>query len=75
VVIAGVEPNSPADRAGLAAGDVLIAVDGQPVTGADDLIRILTGDMIGRSVEIALLRDGQRRTLSLTPEERKHKKS
>ncbi len=74
VVIAAVEPNSPADRAGLAPGDVLIAVDRQPVTGADDLIRILTGEMIGRAVEVALLRDGQRRTLSLVPEERKQKK-
>jgi S1-C subfamily serine protease len=75
VVAAAVEPNSPADRAGLVAGDVLISVDGQPVTGADDLIRILTGDMIGRTVELALLREGQRRTLSLVPEERRARKA
>jgi S1-C subfamily serine protease len=74
VVIASVEPGSPAARAGLAAGDLLIALDQQVVTGADDLIRILTADMIGRTVEIALLRDGQRRTFSLVPAERKHKK-
>src|SRR6202035_4353088 len=43
VVVAPVEPSSPAARAGLIAGDVLLAVDGQPVTGADDLIRLLTG--------------------------------
>jgi len=75
VVIAGVEPNSPADRAGLLAGDVLIALDRQPVTGADDLIRILTGELIGRTVELVLLRDGQRSTLSLVPEERKQRKA
>jgi S1-C subfamily serine protease len=75
VVIAGVEPKSPADHAGLTAGDMLIAVDGQPVTGADDLIRILTGELIGRTVEITLIRGGRRRTLSLVPEERRSRKS
>ena len=70
VVIAAVEGSSPADRAGLAAGDVLIALDGQPVTGADDLVRALTGEKIGRALEIDLLRDGARRRISLTPEER-----
>src|SRR5262252_299211 len=70
VIVAGVEPRSPADRAGLAAGDVLIALDGQPVTGADDLVRALTGEKIGRALEIDLLRDGARQRISLTPEER-----
>src|ERR1700681_3128784 len=47
VVVAGVEPTSPADRAGLVAGDTLLSLDGQAITGADDLIRILTGEKIG----------------------------
>jgi S1-C subfamily serine protease len=70
VVVAGVEPSSPADRAGLIAGDVLLSVGGQPVTGADDLIRLLTGDTIGRSVDLEVLREGVRRRLALTPGER-----
>jgi S1-C subfamily serine protease len=73
VMVAGVEPASPAARADLRAGDVLITLGGQAVTGADDLIRILTGEMIGRMVEITLLRDGHRRTISLIPEERHRK--
>jgi len=73
VMVAGVEPSSVAARAGLMAGDVLLSLDGQAVTGADDLIRILTGEKIGRTVEIALLREGQRRTLSLVPEERQRR--
>jgi S1-C subfamily serine protease len=73
VVVAGVEPASPADRAGLVAGDVLLALDGQAVTGADDLIRILTGDKIGRKVELDMLREGERRRLALTPEERQRR--
>ena len=73
VVVAGVEPSSPADRAGLVAGDVLLGVGGQPVTGADDLIRLLTGDTIGRKVEVDVLREGARRRLALTPEERQRR--
>jgi S1-C subfamily serine protease len=73
VVVASVEPSSPAARAGLVAGDVLLAVGGQPVTGADDLIRLLTGDTIGRVVELDVLREGARRRLTLTPEERQRR--
>jgi S1-C subfamily serine protease len=73
VVVANVEPSSPAARAGLIAGDVLLAVDGQPVTGADDLIRLLTGDTIGRPVDLDVLRDGARRRLVLTPQERQRR--
>jgi S1-C subfamily serine protease len=73
VVVANVEPSSPAARAGLIAGDVLLAVDGQPVTGADDLIRLLTGNTIGRPVDLDVLRDGARRRLVLTPQERQRR--
>ena len=73
VVVASVEPASPGARAGLVAGDVLLAVGGQPVTGADDLIRLLTGDTIGRAVELDVLREGVRRQLTLTPEERQRR--
>ena len=66
-------PGSPAARAGLVGGDVLLALDGQPVTGADDLIRLLTGDKIGSKLDIDLLREGTRRRLSLTPEERQRR--
>src|SRR5690242_10349641 len=44
VVVTTVEPSSVASRAGLIPGDVLLSLDGQPVTGADDLIRSLTGE-------------------------------
>lgn len=73
VMVAGVEPKGSAERAYLKAGDVLLALDGQAVTGADDLIRILTSEMIGRAVDITLLRDGHLRTVSLVPEERQRK--
>jgi S1-C subfamily serine protease len=70
VIIASIEPGSPAERAGLAAGEIILALDGTPVTGADDLIRLLAGEKIGRSVEIETLRNGEHRRVSLTPNER-----
>src|SRR3954467_4165624 len=70
VMVATVEPGSPAERAGLVSGDIILALDGIPVTGADDLIRMLAGEKIGRSVEIETLHSGNRRTLSLVPGER-----
>jgi S1-C subfamily serine protease len=70
VMIASVEAGSPAERAGLRSGDVILALDGTAVTGADDLIRLLAGDKIGHAVEIEILRKGTRRVLSLVPDER-----
>jgi S1-C subfamily serine protease len=70
VVVASVEPGSPADQAGLAAGDMVLALDGTPITGADDLIRTLTGDRIGRNVTVETLRNGNRHSLALVPTER-----
>jgi S1-C subfamily serine protease len=71
-VLAGtVEPDGAAARAGLRSGDIVVALDGGKITGADDLVRALTGDKIGRSAALEVLRGAERLTLSLTPEERK----
>ncbi len=70
VMIASVEAGSPAERAGLAAGDIILALDGATVTGADDLIRLLAGDKIGRTVEVETLRNGEQRRISVVPDER-----
>ena len=71
VMVSSVETGSAADRAGLKAGDLLLGLDGITITGADDLIRTLTGEKIGRSVALDVLRRTERLTISLVPEERK----
>jgi S1-C subfamily serine protease len=71
VMVATVEAGSAADRAGLKAGDIVLSLDGQTITGADDLIRALTGERIGRSAAFDVLRGTERLTISLVPEERK----
>ena len=70
-MIAAVEPGSPADRAGLLTGDMVVALDGEPVTGADDLIRLLTGERIGtRGRDRACCGSASRARSLSVPEER-----
>jgi S1-C subfamily serine protease len=71
VMVGSVESGSAAERAGLQSGDIVLRLDGQAITGADDLIRTLTGDKIGKKVALDILRWTQRLTLSLVPQERK----
>jgi S1-C subfamily serine protease len=70
-MITSLEADGPADVAGLQTLDVIVRVDGEPVTGVDDLIRLLNPDRIGRDVSFDVLRRGRLRTLSVRPAERK----
>jgi S1-C subfamily serine protease len=70
-MVATVEAGGAADRAGLKAGDIVLGLDGLTITGADDLIRALTGERIGGSVAFDVLRGTERLTVSLVPEEHK----
>jgi S1-C subfamily serine protease len=70
-MIASVEAGSPADGAGLLMGDTIVALDGRPVTGVDDLVRLLDEDRIGRSVTIDVVRNGRARAFEVTPRERR----
>ncbi|MGF9759419.1 trypsin-like peptidase domain-containing protein [Microvirga sp. 0TCS3.31] len=71
VVIAAVEPDSPAAQADLEPGDVILSLNGEPVGGIDDLVRLLNGDRIGQIVDLTVLRRGKMNTMSVTPIERK----
>ncbi len=57
VQVMGVVPNSPAGNAGLLQGDLIISLNGQPVSGVDDIHRLLTRDIIGRSMPMVFLRN------------------
>jgi S1-C subfamily serine protease len=67
--LTAVTPKSPADEAGLRAGDVLIDFGGMPIGGADDLVRLLTDATIGVATPIRVLRHGAPRRLIVTPRE------
>ncbi len=64
------DQQGPASAGGLLTGDVVYAVDGVPVTGVGDLIRLLTAERIGRAATFDVLRLGRPRRFSLTPTER-----
>ncbi len=67
VVVTGLAPKGPAQRAGVQPGDVLVEIDGVPVGGLADLYRQLwsTGSA-GAKVALGILRDGGRRSARVT---------
>jgi serine protease Do len=67
LLINNVRENSPAARAGLKAGDIIVEVDGKAVTGDLDLIRALGAKKEG-DVELTIVRDKNRQTVRVTPE-------
>ena len=69
-MITTIEPDSPAERAGLLSRDILVALDAQATEGVDDLLRRLNADRIGKATTVSLLRGGRRIELTLTPTER-----
>ena len=56
VIVASVTNESPAQKAGLREGDVILALDGKPVAGVDDLHRLLTDARVGASSVLTILR-------------------
>jgi S1-C subfamily serine protease len=71
VKLAGVRGNSPADKAGLKAGDVIVEFAGQKITNIYDYTYALDAAKIGQSVEVVVQRDGHPQTLRVIPEARK----
>jgi len=70
VLVADVVEGSPADEAGLRAGDVIVSVDGVPVGSTDELQTEIMYRRVGEEVEIGIVRDGQSLTLPVTLGER-----
>jgi serine protease Do len=67
VLVVEVVPGSPAARAGLQAGDVLVSVNDTPVAEAKDVQNQVEASTIGADLAIALLRDGRNQTLTVQP--------
>ena len=59
LLLAAVEPDSPADAGGLLLGDTIISVEGQAIRQHDDLLAQLSGDRIGSEVTLGIVRGGQ----------------
>lgn len=67
--VQSVAPNSPAERAGIRPGDVVVGFGGEPVRSTDDLLNHLDGSAIGQEVPLRIFRQGEDLTLTVTPRE------
>jgi S1-C subfamily serine protease len=63
LILVSLQPEGPAEKAGLLLGDILLSLDGASLTGIDDLVGLLDQKGIGKEVTLRILRAGQ-------PEER-----
>jgi putative serine protease PepD len=65
-VLSNVVSGTPADKAGLQAGDAIIAVDGNPIDGSLSLVAQVRERNVGDSVTLTVLRNGQRKNIDVT---------
>lgn len=68
-----VEPNSPAQKAGLQQGDVIIAFNSLPVGNMEQLQKFLTPESIGVRSQLTILRNNRKLAVTIVPEESPHK--
>jgi S1-C subfamily serine protease len=65
-----VDQNSPASKAGLQTGDIVVEVDGERVRSARQFSRLIQETASGRSVALGIVRDGTRQVVNVTPQSR-----
>jgi len=73
LLVVGVAPDSPAARAGILIGDVILTFDGQRIESPEELLDVLTGARVGRDVSLRVLRGGTPRELLVTVGERRRR--
>ena len=71
LLIVGLEKDSPSSKGGLMVGDILTSVNGTPVLHHDELFAILTGEIVGKSTPIEILRGGTKVIVNVVIGERK----
>jgi S1-C subfamily serine protease len=65
LLVISVEKDSPAEAGGLIVGDILAGIDGEPVEDHDALFARLSGDAVGKTLPVEILRGGQPQTLKI----------
>jgi S1-C subfamily serine protease len=68
LLVLSVESGSPAERAGLTGGDVIVGLNGAAVAGIDDLHRVLTAEVIGVKLPMVIVRGTEKRELVIEPD-------
>ena len=70
LLVVHVEDGSPAAAGGVILGDIIVGMDGHPAGDTDDLLRLLTGERVGKAVPVDVLRGGRLETVQVTIGER-----
>jgi S1-C subfamily serine protease len=73
VLVVSIEPKSPAQKAGLLEGDLIVGYDDRPITGIDDLHKALTDKEVGTTASLTILRRTDKMILPIVPEESRTK--
>ncbi|HJR80435.1 MAG TPA: trypsin-like peptidase domain-containing protein, partial [Anaerolineales bacterium] len=71
LLVLWLEEDGPAAKGGLLVGDILVAVNGQPLGDPDDLFAALNSDTVGKAIPVEVLRGGRPETVHVTVGERK----
>ncbi|MDE0798953.1 MAG: Do family serine endopeptidase [Nitrosomonadaceae bacterium] len=69
-LIAGVYPEGPADRAGIKRGDILIAVEGKPVTNSSDMLNLIAALSPGQTATLMILRNQEEKPFEIRVDKR-----
>jgi len=69
VLVVSIEDHSPAQRAGLREGDVIVEYEGHPIASIDDLHRLLTQPRAGARSPLTIIRRSEKMVLDIVPEE------
>lgn len=67
-LVAAVEPDGPAEQAGIRPGDVIVAFDGEPIDSPDELVDLVSRATPGTQAAIHVVRNGQQQQLTITPD-------
>jgi serine protease Do len=66
ILVGDVQPNSPAEKAGIKAGDLILNLDGKPVGGVQELVGMVDRSPVNSKVSVEILRDGKRVQIPVT---------
>ncbi len=70
LLVVHVDEDGPASKGGLLIGDILVGLDGKTVTDAELLLALLSGERVGKTVPVEVIRGGELRSLDITVGER-----